>query len=172
MRRTVSGAAEPRMSAGGERKLAAAVFAGAIIIARASAVAYRMHTYNLSSRPRFALGPFSFEKGCYRSLRRGGANAVDCSGLAGAGARQPSKKLAQVVIRNERAPAKLAGDELAGANGAVNSVAAKVGRSADFVDRICEPAFAAGDLRFAFHEERSEERRVGKECRSGWWRYH
>jgi hypothetical protein len=47
----VSGAAEPRMSAGGERKLAAAVFAGAIIIARASAVAYRMHT----SRPRFAL---------------------------------------------------------------------------------------------------------------------
>jgi hypothetical protein len=66
MRRTVSGAAEPRMSAGGERKLAAAVFAGAIIIARASAVAYRMHTYNLSSRPRFALGPFSFENCCYR----------------------------------------------------------------------------------------------------------
>jgi hypothetical protein len=29
MRRTVSGAAEPRMSAGGEKKLAAAVFAGA-----------------------------------------------------------------------------------------------------------------------------------------------
>jgi hypothetical protein len=72
-----------------------------------------------------------------------------------AGARQPSKKLAQVVIGNERASAKLAGDELAGANGAVNSVAAKVGRSADFVDRICEPAFAAGDLRFAFHEEAS-----------------
>jgi len=44
---------------------------------------------------------------------------------------------------------------LAGANGAVNSVAAKAGRSADFVDRICEPAFAAGDLRFAFHEEAS-----------------
>jgi hypothetical protein len=58
------------MSAGGERKLAAAVFAGAIIIARASAVAYRMHTYNLSSRPRFALGPFSFENCCYRQLRR------------------------------------------------------------------------------------------------------
>jgi hypothetical protein len=75
--------------------------------------------------------------------------------LVAAGARQPSKKLAQVVIGNERAPAKLAGDELAGANGAVNSVAAKVGRSADFVDRICEPAFAAGDLRFAFHEEAS-----------------
>jgi hypothetical protein len=72
-----------------------------------------------------------------------------------AGARQPSKKLAQVVIGNERAPAKLAGDELARANGAVNSVATKVGRSADFVDRICEPAFAAGDLRFAFHEEAS-----------------
>jgi hypothetical protein len=70
MRRTVSGAAEPRMSAGGERKLAAAVFAGAIIVARASAVAYRMHTYNLSSRPRFALGPFSFENCCYaRSCR-------------------------------------------------------------------------------------------------------
>jgi hypothetical protein len=68
MRRTVSGAAEPRMSAGGERKLAAAVFADAIIIARASAVAYRMHTYNLSSRPRFALGPFSFEMCCYGRL--------------------------------------------------------------------------------------------------------
>jgi hypothetical protein len=67
MRRTVSGAAEPRMSAGGERKLAAAVFAGSIIIARASAVAYRMHTYNLSSRPRLALGPFSFENCCYRA---------------------------------------------------------------------------------------------------------
>jgi hypothetical protein len=67
MRRTVSGAAEPRMSAGGERKLAATVFAGAIIIARSSAVAYRMHTYiYLSSRPRFALGPFSFENCCYR----------------------------------------------------------------------------------------------------------
>jgi hypothetical protein len=64
----VSGAAEPRMSAGGERKLAAAVFAGAIIIARASAVAYRMHTYNLSSRPQFALGPFSFENCCYGRL--------------------------------------------------------------------------------------------------------
>src|SRR5262245_10304461 len=68
MHRTVSGAAEPRMSAGGERKLAAAVFAGAIIIARASAVAYRMHTYNLSSRPRFALGPFSFENCGYGRL--------------------------------------------------------------------------------------------------------
>jgi hypothetical protein len=33
------------MSAGGERKLAAAVFAGAIIIARASAVAYRSRSY-------------------------------------------------------------------------------------------------------------------------------
>jgi hypothetical protein len=150
MRRTVSGAAEPRMSAGGERKLAAAVFAGAIIIARASAVAYRMHTYNLSSRPRFALGPFSFENCCYRSLRVDRARL-----LVAAGARQPSKKLAQVVIGDERAASELAGDELAGANGAVNSVAAKVGRSADFVDRICEPAFAAGDLRFAFHEEAS-----------------
>src|SRR5215471_11304349 len=71
MRRTVSWAAEPRMSAGGERKLAAAVFAGAIIIARASAVAYRMHTYNLSSRPRFALGPFSFENCCYGGSQSG-----------------------------------------------------------------------------------------------------
>jgi hypothetical protein len=78
---------------------------------------------------------------------------LDLRLLVPPGARQPSKKLAQVVIGNERAPAKLAGDELAGANGAVNSVAAKVGRSADFVDRICEPAFAAGDLRFAFHQE-------------------
>ena len=75
---------------------------------------------------------------CYRSLRIDRARL-----LVAAGARQPSKKLAEVVIGNERAPAKLAGDELAGANGAVNSVAAKVGRSADFVDRICEPAFAA-----------------------------
>jgi hypothetical protein len=38
MRRTVSGAAEPRMSAGGEKKLAAAVFAGAIIVARCLAL--------------------------------------------------------------------------------------------------------------------------------------
>jgi hypothetical protein len=149
MRRTVSGAAEPRMSAGGERKLAAAVFAGAIIIARASAVAYRMHTYNLSSRPRFALGPFSFENCCYGGSLWGDRARL----LVAPGARQPSKKLAQVVIGDERAASELASEELAGANGAVNRVAAEVGRRADFVDRICEPAFAAGDLRFAFHQE-------------------
>src|SRR5262245_48599673 len=99
MRRTVSGAAEPRMSAGGERKLAAAVFAGAIIIARASAVAYRMHTYNLSSRPRFAPGPFSFGNCCDGGSWRGDRARL----LVAPGARQPSKKLAQVIIGDERA---------------------------------------------------------------------
>jgi hypothetical protein len=116
MRRTVSGAAEPRMSAGDERKLAAAVFAGAIIIARVSAVAYRMHTYNLSSRPRFALGPFSFENRCYGRLsrrRRVGSLLDECllDAVANLGVHRTPRRLcgglnpaAQLVIKADIEP--------------------------------------------------------------------
>src|SRR5262249_28553432 len=76
-------------------------------------------------RPRFAPGPFSFENCCHRSLRRGGGNAVDCSGLAGAGARQPSKKLAQVVIGDERAASELARHEMSIADCGIDAVAAE-----------------------------------------------
>jgi hypothetical protein len=120
-------------------------------IALERVISYCIHAIDFSFGPRRQPRPFSrVWNCCYRSLRIDRARL-----LVAAGARQPSKKLAQVIIGDDRASAELASDELAGANGAVNSVAAKVGRSADFVDRICEPAFAAGDLRFAFHQEAS-----------------
>jgi hypothetical protein len=140
MRRTVSGAAEPRMSAGGERKLAAAVFAGAIIIARASAVAYRMHTYNLSSRPRFAPGPFSFENCCYRSLRIARL-------LVAAGARQPSKKLAEVVVGDERAASELARHEMSVADCGIDPVTAQASEHARLLDAVRTAASLGGVLK-------------------------
>jgi hypothetical protein len=84
---------------------------------------------------------------------------------------QAVKEALEVTAGDDCSLPEFACGELAAANGAVNRVAAQAGPSADFIDRICEPALAAGDLRFAFHEEasfrlptQSDGRRMRKDC--------
>jgi hypothetical protein len=64
------------------------------------------------------------------------------------------KEALEVAASHDCALAELARDELAAANGLVNRITTEVGHSAHFVDRICEPAFGAGDLWFGFHSEK------------------
>ena len=54
-----------------------------------------------------------------------------------AGARQPSKKLAQVVIGDERAASELARHEVSVADRGVHGISAEAGERARLGDRVC-----------------------------------
>src|SRR5215467_2743551 len=73
-------------------------------IACAGAFVYPGHGVIPFLRPRFAPGPFSCGNCGYGGTLRGDRARL----LVAAGARQPSKKLAQVVICDERAASSLA----------------------------------------------------------------
>ena len=58
---------------------------------------------------------------------------------------RPARRIAtEVTAGDDCSLPEFACGELAAANGAVNRVAAQAGPSADFIDRICEPALAVG----------------------------
>jgi hypothetical protein len=102
-------------------------------IVRGGAFVYFVHVQLFSSGPRFAPGAFCFWiwNCCYRSLRNYRARL-----LVAAGARQPSKKLAQVVIGYERAASELAGGEPSAADSGVDGVAAEAGETARLRDAV------------------------------------
>src|SRR6516225_10847743 len=124
------------------------------LIARGGAFVYQRHGLILSLRPRFAPGPFSFRNSCYRSLRVDRARL-----LVATGARQPGKKLAQVIIGDERAASELARHEVSIADRGVHGISAEAGQRARLGDAVraaagignvlrhlCRPASGAVEL--------------------------
>src|SRR6516165_2674822 len=110
-------------------------------IARGGAFVYQRHGIILSLRPRFAPGPFPFENCCYgRSLN--GARL-----LVAGDARQPSKKLAQVVIGDERAASELASHEVSVADCGVHGISAEAGERARLRDAVRAAAGVGNVLR-------------------------
>jgi hypothetical protein len=64
-----------------------------------------------------------------------------------AGARQPSKKLAQVIIGDERASADLAGEESPAADCGVDAVTAQASEHARLLDAVRTAASLGGVLK-------------------------
>src|SRR5262245_33402462 len=102
------------------------------LIVRGGAFVYQRHGMILSLRPRFPPGPFPCGNCGYRGSLRGNRARL----LVAPGARQPSKKLAQVVIGDERAASELAGGELSAADSGVDGVAAEAGETARLRDAV------------------------------------
>src|SRR6516225_10352031 len=111
------------------------------LIARGGAFVYQRHGLILSLRPRFAPGPFSFRNSCYRSLRVDRARL-----LVATGARQPGKKLAQVIIGDERAASELARHEVSVADRGVHGISAEAGERARLRDAVRAAASLGGVL--------------------------
>jgi hypothetical protein len=95
----------------------------AIVCARALVVGFHWSTSLSWPRVAVAPGPFSFENCGYGGSLRGDRARL----LVAAGARQPSKKLAQVVIGDERATPELARHEVSVADRGVHGISAEAG---------------------------------------------
>src|SRR6516225_8145958 len=122
------------------------------LIVCGGAFVYQRHGLILSLRPRFAPGPFSFRNSCYRSLRVDRARL-----LVATGARQPGKKLAQVIIGDERAASELARHEVSVADRGVHGISAEAGERARFRNGVGKASDIGKVLR---HNYRSMSRAV------------
>jgi hypothetical protein len=114
----------------------------AAAIARGRGILYLSHACS-SYWPRFAPGPFSFRNCGYGGSLRGDRARL----LVAAGARQPSKKLAQVVIGDERAASELARHEVSIADCGVHGISAEAGERARLRDAVRAAASLGGVLR-------------------------